>query len=259
MADALYLPAGDGRFTATEHTVGPWGAGLQHGGPVAALLTRAVEQQPARWPFTVVRIAVEILGPVPTGTITVTSRSARGGRSVELVEAELSADGRTAAVARGWRIRASELQLPEATAAAAAPPPMPAEDWAAPTYGGGFLSALQIRVVTGNWMEPGPMTLWARLRHPVVAGEEATPLQRLMTLADCGNGVSSVLPIDSWVFINPDLTVHLSRRPAGEWFAMEASTGLDPAGFGLARSRLFDADGEIGVGAQSLFVSPRSG
>ena len=30
------------------------------------------------------------------------------------------------------------------------------------------------------------------------------------------NGVSAVLPLDRWLFINPELTVHLRREPRGE-------------------------------------------
>jgi hypothetical protein len=99
--------------------------------------------------------------------------------------------------------------------------------------------------------------MWARLRHPLVDGEEPSGLQRLMTLADCGNGVSSALPISDWLFINPDLTVHLCRYPAGEWLCIDAATTADPHGFGLATSTLYDTQGPVGYGAQSLFVSRR--
>jgi hypothetical protein len=66
-----------------------------------------------------------------------------------------------------------------------------------------------------------------------------------------------VLPIDEWMFINPDLTVHLERYPQGEWICLEAATAIDPTGFGLARSTLYDSRGSVGRGAQSLYVSER--
>ena len=40
---ALYVPTVDG-FEATALTIGPWDPGLQHAGPPAALLLRAVER-----------------------------------------------------------------------------------------------------------------------------------------------------------------------------------------------------------------------
>ena len=41
----------------------------------------------------------------------------------------------------------------------------------------------------------------------LVPGEQPTGLQRVMAIADSGNGVSYVLPFESWFFINPDLTM----------------------------------------------------
>lgn len=203
-------------------------------------------------------MAVEILGPVPVGEVTVASRVARSGRSVELVEAELSAGGKVAVRARAWRVRLADLDLPAIVAPPTQAPPMPADgsdytgDWP-----GGFLKMLQMRFVVGGWDEPGPATAWARQRVPLVDGEEPSGLQRLMVVADCGNGVSSALPIEDWVFINPDLTVHLSRYPAGEWLCLEATTTADRRGFGVAVSTLYDADGRVGHGAQSLFIDKR--
>jgi hypothetical protein len=259
VTSAFYLPiSDDGRYLATEHTGGPWDPTKQHGGPPSALLARAAELEPSAGPSTVVRMAVEILGPVPVGEVTIASHVARAGRSVELVEAELCAGGRVAVKARAWRIRRADLELPSTKPAPVPPPLMPAEDGPGPPdWPGGFLQALQLRFSTGSWSQPGPATAWGRLRMPLVDGEQPSGLQRLMVLADCGNGVSSSLPIADWLFINPDLTVHLSRYPRGEWMCIEAATTVDPQGFGVAVSTLYDADGRVGNGAQSLFVDAR--
>ena len=40
---ALYVPDGEGRFTATEYCRGPWGTGTLHGGAVAGLLGHVAE------------------------------------------------------------------------------------------------------------------------------------------------------------------------------------------------------------------------
>jgi hypothetical protein len=201
-------------------------------------------------------MAVEILGPVPVGEVSVASRVARSGRSVELVEAELSAGGRAAVRARAWRVRRAGLDLPASAEAAGTAPRMPDTDVdLPPDWGGPFLRCLQMRFAAGSWLDVGPATAWVRQRIPLVAGEEPSSLQRLMVLADCGNGVSNVLPFGEWVFINPDLTVHLSRYPTGEWLCVEAATRIDANGFGLATSTLYDESGPVGVGAQSLFVN----
>jgi Thioesterase-like superfamily len=259
VTSAFYLPTGEpGRYQATEHTGGPWDPALQHGGPPSALLARAAEAEPGRWPFTVVRMAVEILGPVPVGEVSVSSQVVRSGRSVELLEAELTAGGRVAVRARAWRIRLAELDLPDNVLVPPDTPPMPAADSAVPEgWGGGFVHSMDFRFATGNWATPGPATMWARFRYPLVAGEESSGLTRLMMLADCGNGVSSTLPIGSWIFINPDLTVHLSRYPKGEWLCIDAATTADHRGFGVATSVLYDASGRVANGAQSLFIDSR--
>ena len=74
--------------------------------------------------------------------------------------------------------------------------------------------------------------------------------------SDSGNGLSSELPI-SWMFINPELSVHLHREPAGEWVCVDAVTTVSDGGAGLATTRLSDLSGPVGVGAQALLVVPR--
>jgi hypothetical protein len=91
----------------------------------------------------------------------------------------------------------------------------------------------------------------------VLAGEEPTGLQRVLAVADSGNGVSAVLPLDSWLFINPELTVHVLRRPEGEWICLDAATAIAPGGAGVARSTLSDESGPVAHGAQSLLVARR--
>lgn len=100
-------------------------------------------------------------------------------------------------------------------------------------------------------------TAWLRMRHPLIAGEDPSPLARVLTAADSGNGVSSVLPFARWRFVNPDLTVYLHRMPVGEWICLDAATAVDPAGVGLASSIISDTDGLVGRGQQSLYVRAR--
>jgi len=111
--------------------------------------------------------------------------------------------------------------------------------------------------VRGHFTEPGPATAWARLRYPLVADEETSPLERVLAVADSGNGLSGELDITRWHFINPELTVHLHREAAGEWICLDAQTAISAGGAGLATSVLSDQAGQIGVGAQSLLISPR--
>ena len=113
-----------------------------------------------------------------------------------------------------------------------------------------------MRWAEGSWAR-GPGTVWFRLAQPVVEGEEPSPAMRAAAAADFGNGISQVLGFDDWLFINTDLTVQLHRPPRGEWVAVDARTIVQPGGVGLALSTLYDVDGPVGTGQQTLYVGAR--
>ncbi len=253
-APAYFLPLADG-FRATEHTSGPWDPALQHGGPAAALLARALDRCETAWPALLTRTTVDILGPIPVGDVHVEAGVVRPGRSVELVTAELSAGGLVVARASGWRLRREDTGLADTPAPPAPPlPDSPAGDlgWEC-----GYLRSVEWRWVAGSFAEPGPATVWGRMRVPLVPGEQPTGLQRVLVVADSANGVSNVLDLHRWHFINADLSVHLLREPHGEWICLQAETHVTGRGFGLAASTLYDSDGAVARGAQTLRVAAR--
>ena len=253
--EPFFADLGDGRFRASASTAGPWDPGLQHAGPPAALIGRALEACAPRPDMVLARVTLDILGPVPVGEVAVRASVARPGRSVELLEATLSADGRAAVAARAWRV--ARRGAPAAGGDAAAPvPPRPAGP-APPALFAGYGDAVELRFARGGWDEPGPATVWTRLRVPVVGGEAPTGLQRVLAVADSGNGVSAVLPFGAWMFINPELSVHLRREARGEWICLDAVTTVEAGGAGLARSTLSDDDGPVAHAAQALLVAPR--
>jgi hypothetical protein len=254
---SFYESLGEGRFLATRHTTGPWDAGAQHAGPPSALLARAVEQVAPRDEVVVARMTVEILGPIPVAELHLAARLARPGRSVELVEASLSAEGREVARASAWRIRRTTGT--EVASGLPAPVPLPDEQPEVHPDGWveGYLQAMEWRWAAGHFTQPGPATVWGRMRHHLVDDERPSPLQRVMALADSGNGISSSLDPRRWWFINPELSVHLHREAVGEWVCLDATTTVTEGGVGLATSVLSDEQGPIGVGAQSLLVGPR--
>ncbi len=118
---------------------------------------------------------------------------------------------------------------------------------------------MEVRFVEGGFVEPGPAVVWLRMRQPLVAGEEPTPLQRVMVAADVGNGVSASLDYRRFLFINVDLTVHLERMPEGEWICVDAVTLPQPNGVGTAESVLSDRSGRIGRALQTLYAASVDG
>ena len=256
MAESFFQPLGEGRWRATVHTTGPWDERYQHGGPPSALLGRAVEGVAPRADVMVAPMTVEILGPIPVGDLDLRAAVVRPGRSVELVEAVLSADGRDVARASAWRVlRTAANAIPSRHEPAPPLPDAPVDmehDWV-----DGYLSAIEWRFARGHFMERGPAAAWSRMRVPLVPDETPSPLQRVLVVADSGNGISSELNMQKWHFINPELTVHLHREPVGEWVCLDATTTISTNGVGLATSVLSDLDGPVAVGAQTLLVARR--
>jgi len=51
--------------------------------------------------------------------------------------------------------------------------------------------------------------------------------------------------------------VHFVRPPAGEWIGLDVASHYGSHGAGMAESALYDANGRVGRGVQSLFVERR--
>jgi hypothetical protein len=267
---AIFVPDGD-TLVPTALARGPWDLTAMHGGPPSALLARAVEQAepPEGVVMAVARITVELLRPIPIEPLVVRCEVVRPGRKVQLVEAAIlhAASGTEVARARALRIREAPVALPYEDPVRG-PLLVPEAPPAGPETAGPGMSLLEtdvafhqdgieLRFVEGDWTEPGPVGFWGRLRAPLVAGEEPTPIQRTVALSDMGNGVSGIVGFDTHMFINPELSVHVWRLPVGEWIGMRSRSDLGPRGLGMAESSLYDLDGRFGRAVQSLFVDAR--
>jgi hypothetical protein len=251
----------EGKYVATELTRGPWDPGAQHAGPPSALLGREIEAMDGSEDFQVGRVVFEILRPVPIEPVTVETRILRPGRKVRMVEASLSGEAGELMRATAWQLRRTELELSPEALAEEEPPQGPDEGWVPEFFptgqDAGYHTAMELKAVAGAFLELGPATMWLRMRQPLLAGEEPTPLQRALVAADVGNGISAVLDYHSYVFINVDLTVHFERMPEGEWVCVDAVTRPQPSGIGTAESVLSDQRGRIGRAAQSLLIEQR--
>jgi hypothetical protein len=257
---AFYETVGE-EIHATELTRGPWDPGAQHAGPPAALLGRELERLPEADRFQLGRITYEILHSVPIAPVAVEARVLRPGKRVQLVEAELSVEGRVLMRATAWRLRISPVELPAEALAPPQPPPAPEQGSARgffPTaQEHGYHTGMEASFLAGDFMEIGPAQVWLRMRRPLVDDEPPTPLQRVLIAADVGNGVSSALDFRRYLFVNVELTVHLERLPRDEWVFLDAVTRPQPSGVGLTESVLGDRDGRIGRAQQTLFVAAR--
>lgn len=239
---------------ATSHAVGPWDPGSLHAGPPTALMANALARHHPHEGRMTSRLTMEILRPVPVGELRVRTSVRRPGRKVELLSAVLEdGDGTPLMTAAEWRIRTTDLDLGATRGAPLAGPEEghPSAGFFRPVEHGGYMDAMEVRFLSGDWGTPGPATAWMRMRVPLLADEAPTGMDRLLVAADSGNGISASF---DGLFVNVDLTIHLAHTPHGEWVALDARTDLTDHGVGLATSVLHDVAGPVGRAAQSLIL-----
>jgi len=264
--EGVYLPrASPNVYRSTPLANAGWYEEGQHGGAFAALVVGHVERTvPTLAAMEVTRLTVEIFRVIPLVDMRIETEIVREGKRIQTVEARVhDPEGVLLSVATVSRLRVTDLPLPED----AGPPPLElpgpgdidervGEAWGVGTRGKTMFhrNAMEVREIFGGFEEKGPGAVWMRLTKPIVAGVEPTPLQRMVATADFCNGVSRSLDYNTWVFMNPDLTVHVARYPGGEWVALSADSSYGELGRGVATGTLWDESGWLGRSTQSLYL-----
>lgn len=255
MSGAFYRQVDEARFESTPLTAGPWSPDSQHAGPPSALLVRALERAGSGADMRLARVSVDVLGPVPVAPLDVEVRMIRPGRSVELVEATASVDGRTALVARGWRMRRTPGDYPAVGRHHG--PEVPSVRERGPmmsfAHAGGYLSVVDFAFTSGGGDELGPATAWGRARVDLVEGERMTGWQHTVAVTDSASGVSLSTDPVTHPTINCDLVVSLHREPEPGWLHLDTETVGGPGHGVLTDTLLSDEHGRIGRCVQNLY------
>jgi acyl-Coa thioesterase superfamily protein/acyl-CoA thioesterase superfamily protein len=262
-ADSAFVALGSGAYRATALTRGPWSPEHQHAGPPIALVAGEIERAAAVLEFRhIARLTANLLRPIPIAELSVAVQTAYAGRNVAHFDAQLLAEGKEVARCTAVAQREAKLDVPDGIPGHPLPRAPRTVDDSPPARfpfsreATGYQDLIESRVAQGTFFR-GPCAVWFRMRHPLVAGEEPSPIQRVAVAADSGNGISAVLDFARYVFVNSDLTINLLRRPQGEWICVDAHTLVGPAGNGLAEARLFDTQGLVGRSTQSLPIRMR--
>jgi Thioesterase-like superfamily len=257
------------RFVPSAYACGPWDPRALHGGAAAALIVEELQRLHPTPALRTGRLSFQFLRPVPAKPLTLTTEIVRPGRRVQELEAELRDDQTLVCRAKELRVQAIATDLPQRETAAEEAP-MKLEAMPGPQAGDAvrfalddpdalsFATAMDMRWITRPW-KLGPGQVWMRLQVPLLDDRPASPLAMLAAVCDFGNGVSSELRFDQYLFINADLSIHLQREPKGEWAGIDAHTLLQPDGAGLAQSVAHDVEGPVGRAFQTLVVQPRQG
>lgn len=251
----------DGVYIPSELTRGPWTDDAQHAGPLAALIAGMMEDMPAERPMQIVRITFELLRPIPLRPIMVKLSEKPDGKGVQrLTASAFNAETRELLVtATGLRIREKDIEFSPETE----PAPKSwdeSEPIALPRFGPArfVTDAIETRLVSGKpFTEPGPATVWFHLKHPILPDRITSPLQHLCAASDSGNGISGVASFFEMLYVNPDLTVFLTRPPVGEHICLDAKSRISTDGIGGSEAAIFDDNGRVGFAYQTLLVSPR--
>ena len=255
MSGAIYQQVDHQRFESSPLTAGPWSAESQHAGPPSALLVRALEQFEADPGVRLSRLSVDVLGPVPLAPLDIDVHRIRPGRSVELLEATASVDGRPALVARGWRMRRTPEDFP--TVGTHAGPPVPDARRRDPmmsyAHQDGYLSVVDFSFISGSGDELGPAEAWGRARVDLVEGETMTGWQHTVVVTDSASGVSMGTDPLTHPAINCDLMVSLHRDPEPGWVHLVTETTGSPGQGVLTDTLLSDDRGRLGRAVQNLY------
>jgi hypothetical protein len=260
---ALFVPDGADVFVPSDASSGPWNRRVLHGGAVSALLAGLLENPEQ----ILVRLLVELLGPVPSTPLRAEVGPTEGGRRVVRQAVTLHAGDRPVARALALRMRRGDVDLPEAaTQHRIVFDPNDVPDLEAPNR----MAASQIgwdsfdsvamatRVERRSPVNIERTRVWLKLLVPVVPGRPPSPIENVAAAADYGtSGTSGRLDFRTWSFMNADLVVSLSRPPEGDWVALESEGLLSRTGTGQSIAAIHDTVGPLGQSSQSILVEPR--
>jgi hypothetical protein len=248
---------GPDRFSPSTRVTGAWRDDEQHVSPLAGLITHAIETHRARRqapPMALSRISFDILGQISLTDFDLTVQTVRPGRTIELVEATVTIDGRAVVRARAWLMAEGDTSAVTGGQPDRLPAPQDLPRWEMGSVWpqGGFNDTLDVRTVAAP--EPGRTSAWICTGTELVEGEQVSPLAAFVALVDTANGIAVRQDPGKWMFPNLDLTIHLHRNPEGTWTGLDTSVVFGSSGQGLTSTVLHDERGPVGRAEQILIV-----
>ncbi len=241
-------------YRASEYTRGPWNMEHQHGSPATALVGHILQAQSK---MQMARLSVEILRAIPIDALEIRTSLLRPGRLVEIRGASVYRRGKELLRASALFIKPEDVDFGDAPELGESQPAAPDQSRARafPFFLAekGFHSAVELRTAHGD-IGSGRAAVWMRMKVPLIAGEEPTPLDRLLITADCGNGIAAFLDMKKFTFVNPDLTIYMNRLPRGEWVCLDARTRAEYQGIAFSDTAVFDEAGQLGRVNQALLL-----
>lgn len=231
----------------------PWGRVL-HGRLIGGLTARAAERARADdRDLACGRLTIDMFRSARLAPVHVDARTIRTGRRIVVLEVTVEQDDGPIGQGRAVLLRRSPgsgepaLRTPrwDAPAPPELGPPSP------PRPGGGWTAPWQTWRVGGSYRG-----MWVRETHPLITGENLTPLVRLALAADMASPAANS-SADGLHFINADYTIHLGREPRDEYIGIQATGNVSDRGVTAGHCVVHDLAGPVGFVATTAVANPR--
>lgn len=234
------------------HCQGAWNPNEQHMAPAGGILAHELARFNPRPELRIGRIGYDILGLIPFGEFFIETKVIRGGKTIELLESTMIANGRPCIVARAWRMQTQDTHAIAGLEDTFVTPPEQLPLWEGmKCWPGGYIQSITTRA--DDTRRGGRGVVWLNTQVEMVEGENTLDFVRLIGMIDAANGiVPRVEPGQGWAFPNLDLQIHLYREPQGQWLGLEATQQYGIDGIGLTSAVLHDQCGPFGRSEQIL-------
>lgn len=239
-------------YTANIHAQGAWNPHEQHMAPATGVLCAELEQFLPRDQMRIGRISLDIFGLIAFGDFTITTRLIRAGKTIELIESEMQAQGKTCIVARAWKMLTQDSSSIAGLEDQKVQHPEQLPIWdGMQCWPGGYIQSIEARAEPTR--RAGKGLVWLTNQCDMVEGSTTSDFVKLMGMVDTANGVVPRQdPQSGWAFPNLDLQIHLYRLPQGEWLGLQVEQQYGADGVGLTSAVLHDTHGPFGRSEQIL-------
>ena len=236
---------------------GAWNAHEQHMAPATGVMCAELEAFMPREDLRIGRVGLDILGLIPLQPFSISTKVLRPGKTIELIEATMVANGRACIVARAWRMQISDTRAIAGTEDCDIKRPEELADWTGmKQWAGGFIESMYFKADAER--RAGKGVVWMNNDLEMVEGQTTSSFVHLLGMVDTANGIVPRAKPGEWAFPNLDLHIDLLRLPQGKWLGLDTCQQYGSDGIGLTSSVLHDELGVFGRSEQILTLRPMS-
>ena len=240
------------RYCSTIHAQGAWNEHEQHMAPASGIIAAELAHFQPRDDVRIGRISYDIFGLIAAGEFSIVTRVIRPGKTIELLESEMQAQGRTCIVARAWRMCVDDSSAVAGLEDQVIQQPDALAQWHGMSrWPGGYIQSIEARIDEKH--RPGKGIVWLNNAKEMVENQPTSDFVHLLGMVDTANGIVPRQDGDfTWGFPNLDLQVHMHRLPQGRWLGLETMQQFGADGIGLTSTILHDVQGPFGRSEQIL-------